>query len=280
MSTPYLTQAAGKKSVCLDLENPEGNQALHALLQGADIFLENHVPITMQKLSLDNETITKRHKHLIYCSMTGYGRNGPQENTPAYDVNIQAACGLMDMTGTTQSGPVRTGAPILDYSTAIVAAFAISAALFERTKTGNGAFIDVSMLETGLTLMSSSITDYLKTGNQPKRRGNLANSRSPGAGSFECKHGIISLGINEEKHFKYLAIALNKVAWIDDPRFSTRSSRQLNAEILNTELSTILKTRSATDWEVILQNNGVPSARLRSFSEALNCEQVKSRGFV
>ena len=156
MSTPYLTQAAGKKSVCLDLEKPEGNQALHALLQGADIFLENHVPITMQKLSLDNETITKRHKHLIYCSMTGYGRNGPQENTPAYDVNIQAACGLMDMTGTTQSGPVRTGAPILDYSTAIVAAFAISAALFERSKTGNGAFIDVSMLETGLTLMSSS----------------------------------------------------------------------------------------------------------------------------
>ena len=184
---------------------------MHALLQDADIFLENHVPMTMQRLSLDNETVTKRHKHLIYCSRTGYGRNGPKENTPAYDVNIQASCGMTEMTGTTQSGPMRTGAPILDYSTAIAAAFAISAALFERTKSGNGAFIDVSMLETGLTLMSSSITDYLKTGNIPQRRGNLANSRSPGAGSFECKDGIISLGINEEKHFKYLAIALNKV---------------------------------------------------------------------
>ena len=122
--------------------------------------------------------MTKRHKHLIYCSMTGYGRNGPQENTPAYDVNIQAAGGLIDMTGTPQSGPVRTGAPMLDYSTAIVAAFKISAALFERTKTGNGAFIDGSMLETGLTLMSSSTTDYLKTGNQLQHRDNLANSRS------------------------------------------------------------------------------------------------------
>ena len=88
--------------------------------------------------------------------MTGYGRNGPKENAPAYDVNIQASCGMMEMTGTTQSGPIRTGAPILDYSTAVAAAFAISATLFERTKSGNRTFIDVSMLTTGLTLMSSS----------------------------------------------------------------------------------------------------------------------------
>ena len=98
-------------------------------------------------------------------------------------------------------------------------------------KLEKGAFIDVSMLGTGLILMSSSITDYLKTGNQPLHRDNLANSRSLGAGSFECKHGIISLGINEGKHFKYLAMALNKAAWIDDSRFSIRLSRQLNAEI-------------------------------------------------
>ena len=105
--------------------------------------------------------------------MTGYGRGGPQEDTAAYDVNIQAACGLMEATGTQESGPIRTGAPVLDYATALAAAFAVSAALYERRHTGEGNFIDVSMLETGLSLMSSTVTDYLKTGNAPRRRGDL-----------------------------------------------------------------------------------------------------------
>ena len=122
--------------------------------------------------------------------MIGYGRGGPQENTAAYDVNIQAACGLMDMTGTSHTGPIRTGAPIMDYATALSAGFAISAALFHREKSGEGQFVDVSMLETGLSLMSSTITDYLATGHAPERRGNLANSRSPGAGSFACREGM------------------------------------------------------------------------------------------
>ena len=280
MSTPYLTQAAGKKSVCLDLEKPKDNEKLHLLLQKADIFVENHLPKTMRLLKLDENKIMKRHPHLIYCAMTGYGRNGPQENAAAYDVNIQAACGLMDVTGTPDSGPIRTGAPILDYSTAMAAAFAVSAALFERSKTGKGAFIDVSMLETGLSLMSSTVTDYFKTGNAPQRRGNLANSRSPGAGSFTCKEGIISLGVNEEAHFKSLANALGRCEWINDPRFSNRQARLSNAQELSTELEEVLKTKTAKDWEVILQEGRVPSARLQTLPEALESEQIKNRGYI
>jgi len=192
MSTSYLTQGAGKRSIELDLESSEGLQQFHLLLARADVLVENHVPETMRKLHLDEERLAVRHPHLVHCAMTGYGRGGPQENTAAYDVNVQAACGLMEATGTEESGPIRTGAPVLDYGTALAASFAVSAALYERTKTGRGNFIDVSMLETGLSLMSSSVTDYLKTGNAPKRRGNLANSRSPGAGSFPCKEGVTS----------------------------------------------------------------------------------------
>ena len=212
--------------------------------------------------------------------MTGYGRNGPQENSPAYDVNIQAACGLMEATGTQESGPIRTGAPVLDYSTALAAAFAISAALFERSKSGKGAFIDVSMLETGLSLMSSAVTDFFKTGNVPQRRGNLANSRSPGAGSFPCKEGIISLGINEEAHFKSLAHAIERSDWIDDPRFIDRAARLSNAQDLSTELEAALRTKTARAWELILQEAQVPSARLRSLPEALESEQIKNRGYI
>ena len=115
------------------------------LLSKADVFIENHLPETMKQLHLDERTIMAQYPHLIYCSMTGYGRGEAQGNLPAYDVNIQAASGLMDMTGTAETGPTRTGAPILDYSTALSASFAISSALFQRNQTGKGCFIDVSM---------------------------------------------------------------------------------------------------------------------------------------
>ena len=280
MSTSYLTQGAGKQSVCLDLETEDGLDIFHKLLARADVLVENHIPKTLQRLGLDEATILKRHPHLIYCALSGYGRGGPQENTAAYDVNIQAACGLMEATGTEESGPIRTGAPILDYGSALSAGFAVSAALFQRTQTGKGTFIDVSMLETGLSLMSSTITDYLKTGNAPKRRGNLANSRSPGAGNFGCKEGILSLGVNEESHFISLAHALDKQEWLSDPRFADRSARKANAEALVEELETELRQRTATDWEPVLQSAGVPCARLRALPEALASEQVRQRGFV
>ena len=280
MSTSYLTQGAGKKSLTLDLETENGRARFHQLLSKADVLVENHIPKTMQRLGLDEASVMARHPHLIYCALTGYGRGGPQENTAAYDVNIQAACGLMDATGTLESGPIRTGAPILDYATGLSAGFAISAALYARTQTGKGSFVDVSMLETGLSLMSSTITDYLKTGNAPQRRGNLANSRSPGAGSFPCKDGIMSLGVNEESHFVSLAKALGKTDWLKDIRFSERGARKAHAEELVQEIETELSKKTAAEWEAILQEAGVPCARLRSLPEALASEQVQRRGFV
>jgi CoA:oxalate CoA-transferase len=279
-STSYLTQAAGKKSLTLDLESPEGLAVFHRLLAKADVLVENHVPETLRRLGIDEANLADRHPHLVHCAMTGYGRGGPQENTAAYDVNIQAACGLMEATGTQESGPIRTGAPVLDYSTALAASFAVSAALYERASTGRGSFVDVSMLETGLSLMSSTVTDYLKTGNAPQRRGNLANSRSPGAGSFPCKSGVMSLGVNEESHFHSLANALGREDWLTDTRYAERGDRKAHAAELSNEIEAELAKKTAQDWEPILQSAGVPSARLRSLPEALASDQVKTRGFV
>ena len=280
MSTSYMTQGAGKRSICLELETPGGISKFHKLLAQADILVENHVPETMRRLQLDEENLAARHPHLIHCAMTGYGRGGEQENTAAYDVNIQASCGLMEATGTMESGPIRTGAPVLDYATALAASFAVSAALYERASTGEGSFIDVSMLETGLTLMSSTVTDYLATGNAPQRRGNLANSRSPGAGSFSCKEGVMSLGVNEESHFKCLAYALGREDWLTDKRYQEREERKSHADELANEIEAELAKKTAEEWEPVLQSAGVPSARLRTLPEALNSDQMKSRGFV
>ena len=280
MSTAYLTQGAGKLSIALDLADEADFETMFGLLSIADVFVENHRPETMKRLGLDETRLSQEFPHLIHCAMTGYGRGGPQENTSAYDVNIQASCGLMDATGTAESGPMRAGAPVLDYGTAMAASFAISAALFERSKTGKGTFVDVSMLETGLSLMSSTITDYLKTGNAPQRRGNLANSRSPGAGSFPCRTGVISLGVNEEAHFQNLARTLDCDHWLDDPSFSKPDARKIHAAELFAEIEGKLLKKDAEEWETILQQNGVPAARLRSLPEALASDQVVARGFV
>lgn len=280
MSTAYLTQGAGKQSIALDLATDDDFETMMGLLSIADVFVENHLPETMKRLGLDEARLSQNFPHLIHCAMTGYGRGGPQKNTSAYDVNIQASCGLMDATGTTESGPIRAGAPVLDYGTAMSASFAISAALFERSKTGKGTFVDVSMLETGLSLMSSTITDYLKTGNAPQRRGNLANSRSPGAGSFPCRTGVISLGVNEEPHFQSLARSLDCDHWLDDPRFSKPDARKKHTVELVAEIEGKLLEKDAVEWEAILQKNGIPAARLRSLPEALASKQVVTRGFV
>ena len=280
MSTAYLTQGAGKRSIALDLADEADFETMLGLLSIADVFVENHRPETMKRLGLDETRLSQEFPHLIHCAMTGYGRGGPQKNTSAYDVNIQASCGLMDATGTAESGPMRAGAPVLDYGTAMAASFAISAALFERSKTGKGTFVDVSMLETGLSLMSSTITDYLKTGNAPQRRGNLANSRSPGAGSFPCRTGVISLGVNEVAHFQNLARSLECDHWLDDPRFSKLDARKKYAAELVAEIEAKLLEKDAEEWEAILQENGVPAARLRSLPEALASDHVVARGFV
>lgn len=280
MSTAYLTQGAGKRSIALDLESEAGREIMHKLLARADVFVENHRPSSMVALGLGEDALAARHPTLIHCAMTGYGRGGPRADAAAYDVNIQAVSGIMTMTGTADAGPTRTGAPIMDYATALAAGFAICAALLKRARTGQGGLVDVSMLETAFALMSAPIVDYLATGTVPKQRGNAANSRSPGAGTFPCREGQVSLGVNEEAQFRALARALGRTNWLDDPRFSTRSARRDHAGDLEADLSARLRERTAEEWEADLVAAGVPAARMRTLPEALAMEDVAARGFL
>lgn len=280
MSTSYLTQGAGKRAIAIDLGTDGGREIMDRLLDGADVFLENHLPKTIQALGYDEAVTTQRFPKLIHCSMTGYGRGGPMENSPAYDVNIQAVCGIMTLTGTAETGPLKTGAPIMDYGVAMAAGFAITAALFERTHTGKGGFVDVSMLETAHALMSSTITDMLTTGNVPVARGNAANSRSPGAGSFPCKEGTLSLGVNEPAQFARFAEVLGRADWLDDPRFATRAARKQNAADLEESIQEILLTKTADEWEQAFMANAVPVARMRTVPESIAMDHVKARGYL
>jgi len=280
LSTAFLTQSGGKRSLSLDLADPRGHEIMVRLLQQADVLVENHRPSTLKRLGLDQETVAGLNPRLIHCAMTGYGRCGPKQDAPAYDVNIQAASGLMTLTGEAGSGPIRTGAPVMDYATALAAGFAVAAALVERSRTGQGSFVDVSMLETALMLMSSTVTDYLATGNAPVKKGNAANSRSPGAGSFATADGLLSLGVNEEHQFRKLAEVLDRPEWLHDRRFADRAARAQHAPLLERLLLEALADKSAAEWEEIMQAKGVPAARVRSLPEALADPQLSARAFL
>lgn len=280
MSTAFLSQGAGKRSVALDLETPGGGDAMRRLLSRADILVENHRPVTMAALGFDDEALQALNPRLIHCAMTGYGRGGDRENAAAYDVNIQAVSGIMTLTGKPGDGPVRTGAPIMDYGTALAAAFGVLAAIVERERTGRGGLVDVSMLETAYVLMSSTIADFTATGAPPAQRGNAANSRSPGAGSFACATGLISLGVNEERQFQALASAIGRPDWLEDPRFADRPARADHAAALEAELSSALMTRTAEEWEARFTAAGVPAARLRTLPESLALPQNAARRFL
>ncbi|MEM9009977.1 MAG: CoA transferase [Pseudomonadota bacterium] len=278
MSTAYLTQAAGKRSITLDLERDGDRRILFDLLDDTDVLVENHRPSTLRRLGLVD--LTERFPRLIHCAMTGYGRGHRHADAPAYDVNIQAASGLMALTGTETSGPMRVGAPVIDYATALAAGFGICAALVERARTGRGRFVDVAMMDVAFTLMSSTIVDHALTGNLPQRRGNAANSRSPSSGVFRCKSGALSLGVNEEAQFARLATALACDDWLTDPRFCSAVARGAHGAALGQEIEAALADRSAEAWEALLLAAGVPAARLREVPDAIAEGAANGRAFL
>ena len=272
-STAFLTQSAHKRYVALDLGCEEGRDAMRHLLEAADVLVENHRPSTLRRLGLDWDALHERFPRLIHCAMTGYGRGHALEDAPAYDVNIQAASGLMSLTGTPETGPTRVGAPVIDYATALAAAFGVCAALVGRERTGEGSLVDVSMMDVALTLMSSTVVDYTLTGNAPRPRGNEANSRSPSAGTFPTADGLLSLGVNEEAQFERLAHALDRQDWLSDGRFAVPTARDANRAALSQAIEAALAERSAEEWEAHLLASGVPSARVATLPEALaKCE--------
>ena len=280
MSTAYMTQAAGKQSLAVDLETKGGREVFERLLNSADVLIENHRPDTLSRLDLTEDSTRAINPRLVHCAMTGYGRGNDMAAAPAYDVNIQAISGLMALTGTEETGPLRTGAPVIDYATGMTAAMAVMAALMQRARTGTGTFLDVSMLETAFALMSSTITDFRLTGHAPKPRGNAANSRSPSSGTFACADGYISLGVNEETQFRALARALDRADWVSDPRFADPVDRNRNGAELGQAICDALSMRTAGEWEMVLMAAGVPCAKLRTLPEALELAPAQQRGFA
>ena len=279
MSPSFLTQGANKRSLTLNLDSEEGQQVFLKLAATADVIVENLRTGSMEKRNIGYQQICKVKPDIIFCSMTGYGQTGPKARYPAYDSVIQAAAGFMSVTGTPESGPLKSGPPVVDYAMGLAGAYAISAALFQRSRNGKGQHIDLSMLDSCMALMSSILTTYVNTGNPPGLRGNEAPSRSPASTTFKTADGLLAIAINEQHQFVHLLEAIGLKKLLDDPRFKDAASRREHTQVLRDAIQGALLKDSASNWEPLINHAGVPAAEVLSIPEVMQSAQVQEGQF-
>ena len=239
------------------------------------MFVENYRPGAFEALGLGYEALSAINPKLIYASFSAFGQNGPRGQQTAYDHVIQATSGMMAMTGTKEANPIKVGCPAVDYATGMTGAFALSAALFQRQRTGRGQRIDMAMLDVAMILMSSHLTGYLRNGVHPKPHGN----RHPHAtnGAFATKDGrLVMLGASNIRQQKRLWALLGR----PDMAKKTSDERDADHDHEIKVLEEIMKTRSAQEWEEFLQANHVPAARVRTMGEAVSDSQIAARGIL
>jgi crotonobetainyl-CoA:carnitine CoA-transferase CaiB-like acyl-CoA transferase len=274
MGTGFLTQGSNKRAITLDLKTEHDRDILKKLVATADVFVENYRPGAFAALGLGYEDLAKINPRLIYASFSAFGQDGPRGQQTAYDHVIQATSGIMAMTGTREVNPVKFGSPAVDYATGMTGAFALSAALFQREKTGKGQRIDMAMLDVAMILMSSHLTGYLRNGAHPKPHGN----RHPHAtnGAFQAKDGIVMLGASNIRQQKRLWTLLGRPDMIKNTNDERDADHAHEIEVLEE----IMLTRTADEWEEFLQARHVPAARVRQMGEAVADPQIATRGIL
>jgi crotonobetainyl-CoA:carnitine CoA-transferase CaiB-like acyl-CoA transferase len=272
----FLAQNSGKRSITLDLKTAGGREAFERLVREADVLLENFRPGVLARLGFPVDVLRSLNSGLVYCAVSGFGQTGPMRGRPAYDQIIQGLSGIMSVTGTAESTPTRTGFPIADTLGGYAAAFAISAALVKRARTGEGSYLDVSMLETAVAAMGWVVSDYLVGGRIPRAMGN-ENATSAPSGTFRTADGELNIAANKQEQYVELCTALDRRELITDERFATREARKANRLELKAELEETLLQHSAAHWDELLAETGVPVAPVLTVEQTLALPQLIER---
>lgn len=279
MGASFLAQNAGKKSLCLNLKSPEGKEVFQRLVRDADVLVENFRPGVMERLGLCYGELKSLNPRLIYCAISGFGQEGPMKAAPAYDQIIQGLSGMMSITGSRDTAPLRVGYPVADTLAGMTAAFAISGALVGRASSGLGTFIDVSMLDTALSAMGWVVSNYLIAGVEPQAHGNDNFTAAP-SGAFKGRDGIINIAANKQEQFEALMGVLGLQALVVDPRFAKREARKRHRAALTTEIEAALQQRPCAEWERLFNKAGVPAGAVLTVPQALALPQVQQRGLL
>jgi crotonobetainyl-CoA:carnitine CoA-transferase CaiB-like acyl-CoA transferase len=276
MGTSYQSQNAGKRAIALDLKSESGRAAMRRLIGIADVLVMNYAGEAAKQMGVDPAVTQAINPKLIHCTLTGYGRTGPKADHPAYDNVIQAYSGLMAGNGTPDTGPVRIGPAVVDYGTGAQAALAVSAALFQRERTGRGQVIDVAMVDAAMMLMAASVTDTIATGEPPARTGNI-NPNYAAYRTFDTAEGLLMVGAFTNAQHAALYDFLGEHARAAEVRAQTRNDLIARIAEDSLMLERHFLVRTADEWEKVLNAVHIPAARVRTVAEALQEPQVRSR---
>lgn len=276
LGASFLAQNGSKRSIELNLKAPEDVETFKKLVETADVVLENFRPGVMDRLGLGYEALKAIKSDIVYCAISGFGKDGPLAGAPAYDQIIQGLSGLMSITGDSETAPLRVGYPLCDTLGGITAAFAICAALVRRGQSGEGAFLDVSMLDSTLVSMGWIVSNLLIAGQQPTPMGNENFTAAP-SGTFSTGEGPINIAANKQEQFEKLCDLIGASELKTDARFAERDARKRNRFALKGLIEQQLATADARTWEKKFNEAGIPAGQVLSISQALNQPQVQHR---
>ncbi|NWF44737.1 CoA transferase [Hydrogenophaga sp. D2P1] len=280
LSPGWMAVNANKRSMVLDLSKPEAVEIIHKLAAEADVVCENFRPGVLERLGMGYQQLSALNPRLIYCAISGFGSTGPERGTASFDGKIQAMSGLMSLTGDPEGGPMRAGFAAADVTAGMMAAFAVATALYQRTHTGEGQFVDVSMLDSMLNFLSLPVAEYTVDGFRHTQFGNRSVSRKPTADRFRCGDGFIVLAVLTDKQFNKMLEALGRADLLDDARFADWFTRTENAQVLREIIESAMDGGDPKVWEQRLTAADVPCATVYTLPEILAHPQVVHRGLL
>ena len=279
VSAPFLMMNRNKRGIALNLKHPQGRDILLRMVRDADVLTENFRHGTMEKLGLGYDTLSRGNPGLIYCQISGFGRNGPLRDQGGFDLIAQGYAGLMSVTGEPGRPPVKTGNPVADIAAGILAVAGVAAAYAHKQKTGQGQLVDTSLFEAALQQTFWHAAIHFATGESPGPTGS-AHVLSAPYQAFHASDGWVNIGGANQANWERIADVLGHPQWRDDPRFATNTARMQNIEALTAAINAVLGTRTKAEWTERLAAAGVPVGPVHSLGEALAHPQTLARGMV
>ena len=275
-SAYYLYVNRNKRSVVVDFKTAGGQKVIRELIKRSDVLVENFRPGTLARFGLDFESTSKLHPNLIYCSITGFGQIGPWRDKPGYDFMIQAMGGLMSITGEPEGEPMKVGVAVADLFSGQNAVIAILAALQARTQTGRGQHLDISLFDSQVAMLANVASNYLISGDTPKRYGNAHANIVPYQ-SFQASDGWFVLAVGNDRQFEKLCGVIGQWELVNDSRFKMNSERVKHREELIFLLKPIFLTQKAKEWLSLLEDAGIPCGPINTFDKVFSMPQVEAR---
>jgi crotonobetainyl-CoA:carnitine CoA-transferase CaiB-like acyl-CoA transferase len=273
----FLSANRGKQSVCIDMASAEGQKLIRALAEKSDVVIENFKVGGLKKYGLDYHSLKAVNPKLIYCSITGFGQDGPYANRAGYDFMIQGMAGSMSITGEPDGQPMKSGVAYADIFTGLHAVIGITAALFHRERTGIGQYLDLALLDSQVAVLANQASNYLVGGKVPGRLGNAHPNIVPYQ-TFETADGHIIVAVGNDRQFKEYCAIIGVAKLSDDERFKTNRGRVENRKELIPLLAAPMKTRTTAEWVAAFEADAVPCGPINTIAQMFEDPQVLARG--